>query len=450
MSSSNSGTRVQCYPSLVWTYERCGPSLILVMLVYPDYFQADEVPYPFKRSNFLKAFVLECFRELITGVLKNALLYRSNTILTSLLKTLRQPTAGFAILGAHQSTVIVTLSMSDWRRCKKGQQIDVSGIGAVEFFSDASLSHKSVGLSRRSLREDGGSVIDRVFVSAKKYLIIIIIVSGTCRTVVLAATVSSTDEFGSSVALAISCGVDCLVPQPMIILYRGICFPQPANAAVGLRLPKITVGDLCLLTILGSLRTYDTFMRAWRLVFILAPEFQSRPYSWFLHLCLLFVNNATGAFSKNSTEKQCSSPSVETMEIVRGTGVMNGRIVGKHKCGYNIINVGKNDLGRLLDDFLRWYTWLSGFRLDAHVAFGESTDSVYQAWVVVREHDSKCRYRTESVRRHTKCNDFVDRYRNIGARLVIWLKSDTRKDAEEVKNVETRKDEKETVVRRFQ
>ncbi|GAA54712.1 hypothetical protein CLF_105081, partial [Clonorchis sinensis] len=64
-----------------------------------------------------------------------------------------------------------------------------------------------------------------------------------------------------SVALrAIGCDVDFFVHQPMIISYRGICFPQSAKAVIGLGLPKITVNDLCLLAAMDALRTYDTFM----------------------------------------------------------------------------------------------------------------------------------------------------------------------------------------------
>ncbi|KER29827.1 hypothetical protein T265_03621 [Opisthorchis viverrini] len=60
---------------------------------------------------------------------------------------------------------------------------------------------------------------------------------------------------------AIGCDIDFLVHQPVIISYRGICFPQSAKAVIGLGLPKVAVSDLCLLAIVGSLRTYDTFMR---------------------------------------------------------------------------------------------------------------------------------------------------------------------------------------------
>ncbi|GAA49569.1 retrovirus-related Pol polyprotein from type-1 retrotransposable element R2 [Clonorchis sinensis] len=60
---------------------------------------------------------------------------------------------------------------------------------------------------------------------------------------------------------AIGCDVHFLVHQPMIISYREICFPWSAKAVIGLGLPKVTVSDLCLLAIVGSLRTYDTFMR---------------------------------------------------------------------------------------------------------------------------------------------------------------------------------------------
>ncbi|GAA47270.1 retrovirus-related Pol polyprotein from type-1 retrotransposable element R2 [Clonorchis sinensis] len=76
------------------------------------------------------------------------------------------------------------------------------------------------------------------------------------------------DEFSLAVISAlraIGCDVDFLVHQPMIISYRGICFPQSAKAVIGLGLSKVTVSDLCLLAIVGSLRTYDTFMRGtWR------------------------------------------------------------------------------------------------------------------------------------------------------------------------------------------
>ncbi|GAA53336.1 hypothetical protein CLF_110035 [Clonorchis sinensis] len=57
---------------------------------------------------------------------------------------------------------------------------------------------------------------------------------------------------------AIGCDVDFLVHQPMIISYRGICFPQSAKAVIGLGLSKVTVSDLCLLAIVGSLR-YPNF-----------------------------------------------------------------------------------------------------------------------------------------------------------------------------------------------
>ncbi|GAA54331.1 retrovirus-related Pol polyprotein from type-1 retrotransposable element R2 [Clonorchis sinensis] len=76
------------------------------------------------------------------------------------------------------------------------------------------------------------------------------------------------DEFSLAIISAlraIGCDVDFLVHQPMIISYRGICFPQFAKAVIGLGLPKVTVSDLCLLAIVGSLRTYNTFMRStWR------------------------------------------------------------------------------------------------------------------------------------------------------------------------------------------
>ncbi|GAA50970.1 retrovirus-related Pol polyprotein from type-1 retrotransposable element R2, partial [Clonorchis sinensis] len=64
------------------------------------------------------------------------------------------------------------------------------------------------------------------------------------------------DEFSLAIISAlraIGCDVDFLVHQPMIISYRGICFPQSAKAVIGLGLSKVTVGDLCLLAILVSL-----------------------------------------------------------------------------------------------------------------------------------------------------------------------------------------------------
>ncbi|GAA50325.1 retrovirus-related Pol polyprotein from type-1 retrotransposable element R2 [Clonorchis sinensis] len=64
------------------------------------------------------------------------------------------------------------------------------------------------------------------------------------------------DEFSLAIISAlraIGCDVDFLVHQPMIISYRGICFPQSAKAVIGLGLSKVTVSDLCLLAIVGSL-----------------------------------------------------------------------------------------------------------------------------------------------------------------------------------------------------
>ncbi|GAA54385.1 retrovirus-related Pol polyprotein from type-1 retrotransposable element R2 [Clonorchis sinensis] len=62
------------------------------------------------------------------------------------------------------------------------------------------------------------------------------------------------DEFSLAIISAlraIGCDVDFLVHQPMIISYRGICFPQSAKAVIGLGLSKVTVSDLCLLAIVG-------------------------------------------------------------------------------------------------------------------------------------------------------------------------------------------------------
>ncbi|GAA52030.1 retrovirus-related Pol polyprotein from type-2 retrotransposable element R2DM [Clonorchis sinensis] len=52
------------------------------------------------------------------------------------------------------------------------------------------------------------------------------------------------DEFSLAIISAlraIGCDVDFLVRQPMIISYRGICFPQSAKAVIGLGLSKVTI-----------------------------------------------------------------------------------------------------------------------------------------------------------------------------------------------------------------
>ncbi|GAA56759.1 endonuclease-reverse transcriptase [Clonorchis sinensis] len=75
----------------------------------------------------------------------------------------------------------------------------------------------------------------------------------------------SQQESQSLLRLANNLYPSCETQTPMIISYRGICFPQSAKAVIGLGLSKVTVSDLCLLAIVGSLRTYDTFMRGtWR------------------------------------------------------------------------------------------------------------------------------------------------------------------------------------------
>lgn len=64
---------------------------------------------------------------------------------------------------------------------------------------------------------------------------------------------------------AAGCDISFLHHEPFIVSYRGICFPQSVRAILDLGLSKICVSDLCLLTIMGSLSTYDTFMRGtWR------------------------------------------------------------------------------------------------------------------------------------------------------------------------------------------
>ncbi|GAA48941.1 retrovirus-related Pol polyprotein from type-1 retrotransposable element R2 [Clonorchis sinensis] len=67
------------------------------------------------------------------------------------------------------------------------------------------------------------------------------------------------DEFSLAIISAlraIDCDVDFLVDQPMLTSYRGTCFPRSAKALIGLKLRKVTVSDLCLPAIVGSLRTY--------------------------------------------------------------------------------------------------------------------------------------------------------------------------------------------------
>ena len=53
--------------------------------------------------------------------------------------------------------------------------------------------------------------------------------------------------------------------EPLILSFRGICYTKSAKALIRLGLPRHSISDLCLLTIIGSLRTYDTFMcGTWR------------------------------------------------------------------------------------------------------------------------------------------------------------------------------------------
>ncbi|GAA51154.1 endonuclease-reverse transcriptase [Clonorchis sinensis] len=70
------------------------------------------------------------------------------------------------------------------------------------------------------------------------------------------------DEFSLAIISAlraIGCDVDFLVHQPMIISYRALCFPQSAKAVIGLGLPTVTVSDLCLLAIVGSLLHFNSY-----------------------------------------------------------------------------------------------------------------------------------------------------------------------------------------------
>ena len=64
-----------------------------------------------------------------------------------------------------------------------------------------------------------------------------------------------------------TCGfpVQTVLHQPVIFSYRGICCSTSAKALLRLGLPSYSVSDLSLLTITGSLKIYDTFMRGtWR------------------------------------------------------------------------------------------------------------------------------------------------------------------------------------------
>jgi hypothetical protein len=59
--------------------------------------------------------------------------------------------------------------------------------------------------------------------------------------------------------------IDILCHEPIILSYRGICFPSSVTAMLRLGLPKLLIPNLCLLTLIGSLKVYDTFMQGcWR------------------------------------------------------------------------------------------------------------------------------------------------------------------------------------------
>lgn len=59
--------------------------------------------------------------------------------------------------------------------------------------------------------------------------------------------------------------VEHVYHEPLIFSFRGACYIKSVKAILRFGLPRYTISDLCLLTIIGSLRTYDTFMcGTWR------------------------------------------------------------------------------------------------------------------------------------------------------------------------------------------
>ena len=59
--------------------------------------------------------------------------------------------------------------------------------------------------------------------------------------------------------------VDTISKEPIILSYRGICYTKSVRALILHGLPRYVISDLCLLTIKGSLGTYDFFMNGtWR------------------------------------------------------------------------------------------------------------------------------------------------------------------------------------------
>ena len=73
-----------------------------------------------------------------------------------------------------------------------------------------------------------------------------------------------TEAYSTAIKSALTlCGlpVTSLIHQPVVLSYRGILFCASAKALLRLGVQSFVVSDLSLLTITGSLRVYDTFMR---------------------------------------------------------------------------------------------------------------------------------------------------------------------------------------------
>ena len=73
-----------------------------------------------------------------------------------------------------------------------------------------------------------------------------------------------TGAYSTAIKSALTlCGlpVTSLIHQPVVLSYRGILFCASAKALLRLGVQSFVVSDLSLLTITGSLRVYDTFMR---------------------------------------------------------------------------------------------------------------------------------------------------------------------------------------------
>ncbi|KER23336.1 hypothetical protein T265_08748 [Opisthorchis viverrini] len=98
------------------------------------------------------------------------------------------------------------------------------------------------------------------------------------------------DEYSFAIVSAlhaIGCDVDFLVHQPMIISYRRICFPQSANAVIGLELPKVTVSDLWALCPTFNLVPHRPSYGVTSLVALLAAYTRIRLLVSFGHVILI-------------------------------------------------------------------------------------------------------------------------------------------------------------------